>query len=145
MSEEGKNIHTHTPPNKKNHTLTPPPQNHKQTKNKPKQKTPNPVNVDPASRRFNRRILSQETNCQHRAYKLVLFLAKLANCADLVLVSHTASLWFYSPESGAYWVAMKRLHSCSLRLKNLGKTLSGNSRLAAYSLIYRMANSGTCW
>lgn len=77
--------------------------NHKTTKKtQTKTKTPNPVNVDAASRRFNRKTLFQETNCQHREYQLVLFLAKLTNCADLVLTSHTASLCLYSPESGVY-------------------------------------------
>lgn len=137
----GKNTCTLSNKKTPQHAPTTKPQKKPQTKTK----TPNPVNVDAASRRFNRKALFQETNCQHREYQLVLFLAKLTNCADLVLTSHTASLCLYSPESGVYRIAMKRLCSCSQRLKNLGKRLLGNSGLAAYSLIYRLADLGTCW
>jgi len=56
MSEEGKKYN----PSKIKPTIIPTPRS--QTNKKTQTKNPNPVNADPASRRFNRKIFSQETN-----------------------------------------------------------------------------------
>lgn len=71
------------------------------SEDKKKPTTYNPGSVDPALKGFSSRIQLQETKYQHREHQVMLFLPKLAYCADLVCASYTASLCLYSSESGA--------------------------------------------